>query len=162
MTATDKFLFFPSNFVLSKFRKNVIQKNVKSKAKFERTSFLIKTNFERTRNKFWKNVIRSNDLSRANGPWVVFNKRTFSNATSWHSCLSTCNKIKLHFEQFCLLNKVTKLLFTCKDFKLFNQYSIYLCFFIFSIWKCPNRINCFHSCFRSVFVFDGRQGFFLI
>jgi hypothetical protein len=48
MKGTRQGSFFPSNFVLSKFQKNVIRKNVQSRPPFKRTSFF-------DQNEFWKN-----------------------------------------------------------------------------------------------------------
>ncbi len=67
----EKVLFFPSIFVRSKFRKNVIWKKVQSISPiFERTNLFFQINFERTTDEFRTNVIRSNNLSRPDLCWA--------------------------------------------------------------------------------------------
>jgi hypothetical protein len=57
-------LFFPLNFVLSKFERTEFERTNNLGLYSKKQIFSFKTNFERTTDEFQKNLILSNDLSR--------------------------------------------------------------------------------------------------
>jgi hypothetical protein len=101
-------LFFPSNFVFSNFEITKFEKTYKTCLYSNERIFSFETNFKRTTDEFWKNVIRSNDLSRKllllffplSFIFCFFQTiNYFFTFTNYYtSCLNNI-KIKIHFQE---------------------------------------------------------------
>jgi hypothetical protein len=70
MKLMRKCSFFPSNFVLSKFERTSFERTFKVGLHSKEHYFSTETQFERTTDEFWKNVIRSNNLSSFQLNWT--------------------------------------------------------------------------------------------
>ncbi len=70
MKLMRKCSFFPSNFVLSNFERTSFERTFKVGLHSKEPYFSTETQFKRTTDEFWKNVIQSNDLSRFQLNWT--------------------------------------------------------------------------------------------
>ncbi len=95
-------LFFPSNFVLSKFRKNVIRKNGQSTPIFERTKLFF-------RNEFRKNDRRiSKERYSIKQPAPHLESETLSvlvEIQTWHTYFGISNQIWVLWHRLSMFSK---------------------------------------------------------